>query len=70
VVGAPEAATLFDHVRFGPPYEREEAMRLARDGALALHPVKERSVQRDAVAIADAKRPQRYDRGNAPPQSA
>jgi hypothetical protein len=70
VVGAPEAATLFDHVRFGPPYEREEAMRLARDGALALHPVKERFVQRDVVAIADAKRSQRYDRDNAPPQSA
>jgi hypothetical protein len=70
VVGAPEAATLFDHVRFGPPYEREEAMRRARDGALALHPVKERTVQQDVVALAEAKRSRRYDRDDARPQSA
>jgi hypothetical protein len=56
VLGAPEAATLFDHVRFGPPYGREEATRLARHGAVALHPVKERTVQQEVVAIADANR--------------
>jgi hypothetical protein len=56
VVGAPESATLFDHVRFGPPYGREEATRLAGNGAVALHPVKERTVQQEVVAIADANR--------------
>jgi hypothetical protein len=56
VLGAPEGATLFDHVRFGPPYVREDATRLARDGALALHPVKERETQQEVVAIADANR--------------
>jgi hypothetical protein len=55
VIDAPGAASMFDHVRYGPPYEREEAMRLVRDGALALHPVKERTVQQEVVAIADAK---------------
>jgi hypothetical protein len=67
VVGAPEGATLFDHVRFGPPYEREEAVRVARDGALALHPVKERVTQQEIVAVADTN--PRYDRDNARPQS-
>ena len=55
VIDAPESATLFDHVSFAPPYEREEALRLARDGALALHPVKEEAIQREAVDIAGAK---------------
>jgi hypothetical protein len=55
VVDAPESATLFDHVRFGPSYGREEATRLARDGAVALHPIKERPVQQEVVAIAHAK---------------
>ncbi len=63
VVGAPEGATLFDHVRFGPPYAREDATRLARNGALALHPVKERATQQEIVAIAE------YDRDDARPQS-
>lgn len=54
VVGAPQSATLFDHVRYGPPYEREDAARLARNGALALHPVKEPATQQEIVAIADA----------------
>jgi len=52
VLGAPETATLFDHLRFGPPYAREEATRLARDGALALHPVRDRAIQREVMAIA------------------
>jgi hypothetical protein len=52
VLGPPEGATLFDHVRFGPPYDREEATRLASEGALALHPLKERADQHEAVAIA------------------
>jgi hypothetical protein len=56
VIDAPEAATVFDHVRFGPPYEREEALQLARDGALALHPVKEEAIQHEVAAIADANR--------------
>jgi hypothetical protein len=56
VLNTPDNASLFDHVRFGPPYEREEAMRLARDGAMALHPVKERAVQQEVVAIAGANR--------------
>jgi hypothetical protein len=56
VLGAPADATLFDHVRFGPPYMREEATQLARRGALALHPVKERTIQQEVVAIADANR--------------
>jgi hypothetical protein len=56
VTGAPGDAALFDHVRFGPPYEREEAVRLAREGALALHPLKERAAQRDAVLAADESR--------------
>jgi len=56
VLDAPEAATLFDHVRFGPPYEREDALRLARDGALALHPVKEEAIQHEVVDIANANR--------------
>ena len=56
VLGAPESATLFDHVRFGPPYEQEDVMRLARDGALALHPVKERATQQEVVAIANGNR--------------
>jgi len=59
VLGPPEGATLFDHVRFGPPYEREDAMRLARDGALALHPVKERATQQEAVATSISSRPRR-----------
>ena len=63
VVGPPEGAALFDHVRFGPPYAREDAVRLARGGALALHPVKERATQQEVVAIAE------YDRDNARPQS-
>jgi hypothetical protein len=70
VVGAPETATLFDHVRFGPPYGREEASRLAQGGALALHPVKERAVQQDVVAAATAALSPRYDRDDARPQSA
>ena len=41
VVGAPDSASLFDHVRYGPPYAQEDAMQFARDGALALHPVKD-----------------------------
>jgi hypothetical protein len=57
VLGAPEAATLFDHLRFGPPYGREEATRLARHGALALHPVRERAIQQEVMAaIAGASR--------------
>ncbi len=52
VVGAPEGASLFDHVRFGPPYTREEATQAARQGALAVHPIKERQVQREVVTIA------------------
>jgi hypothetical protein len=56
VVDAPEGATLFDHVRFGPPYDREDAMQLALAGALALHPVKERATQQEVVAITDANR--------------
>jgi hypothetical protein len=67
VLGPPEGATLFDHVRFGPPYEREAATRLARDGALALHPVKESALQHEVVAIAD--RSPRYDRDDGRPQS-
>jgi hypothetical protein len=56
VVDAPKTATLFDHVRFGPPFAKEEATQLAGDGAVALHPVKERTVQQEVVAIADANR--------------
>jgi hypothetical protein len=56
VVNAPPGSSLFDHVRFGPPFERDDAMRLAREGALALHPVKERTTQHEAVGIADAGR--------------
>jgi hypothetical protein len=51
VVDAPREATLFDHVRFGPDYGLQEATRLARNGALALHPVKDRTV-REALAAA------------------
>jgi hypothetical protein len=68
-------STLFDHVRFGPPYEREEAVRLAGEGALALHPLKDRDVQREVVAIAAANQAppdtvlRHYDRSDARPQS-
>ena len=55
VIGAPEAATLFDHLRYGPPYAREEATQLARQGALALHPVRERAVQTEALAVAESR---------------
>lgn len=56
VLGPTEGATLFDHVRYGPPYEREEALKLARAGALALHPLKDRATQRDVVAAAWSSR--------------
>jgi hypothetical protein len=56
VLGPPEGTTLFDHLRFGPPYEREEAAQLAREGALALHPVRDRAMQQEVLAIADAGR--------------
>jgi hypothetical protein len=55
VLGAPPTARLFDHLRFGPPYEREEALRLARSGALALHPVRDRAIQQEVLAIAEAQ---------------
>lgn len=55
VLDAPATATFFDHLRFGPPYEREEAMRLARSGALALHPVRDRAIQREVMAAAAAQ---------------
>jgi hypothetical protein len=48
VTGAPEGSTLFDHLRYGPAYGMEEATALARQGALALHPVKDPAV-REAV---------------------
>jgi hypothetical protein len=67
VLGPSEGATLFDRVRFGPPYARDDATRLARAGALALHPVKERTTQRETVAIA-VESPG-YDREDARPQS-
>jgi hypothetical protein len=57
VLDAPDTATLFDHVRFGPQYGLEEATRLARRGALAIHPVKDRAVREALVAAAREAKP-------------
>ena len=54
VSDAREVTTAFDHVRLGPPYGSDEAMRAARRGALALHPVKDPAVQRAVVDVARA----------------
>lgn len=45
VLDAPASATLFDNLRVGPDYGMEEAIRLAGEGALALHPVKDPAVR-------------------------
>jgi hypothetical protein len=55
VVDAPASASLFDHLRFGPDYGMEEAVRLAGEGALALHPVKDPAVRRALLSAAAAK---------------
>lgn len=52
VLDARENTAIFDHVRYAPPYELEEATRAARHGALALHPVKDRAAQRELVDLA------------------
>ncbi len=52
VLNAREVSAAFDHVRIGPSYELDEAMRAARRGALALHPVKDPAVQRALVDFA------------------
>ena len=57
VLDAPEGATLFDHLRFGPEFGLEEATRLARQGALALHPVKDRAVREALLAAPRAAEP-------------
>jgi hypothetical protein len=56
VIGPPKTAKLFDHLRYGPPYEREEATDLARRGALALHPVRDLATRREVNAIAQGAR--------------
>jgi hypothetical protein len=55
VLDAPASATLFDHLRFGPDYGREEAVRLAGEGALALHPVKDPALRRELLSAVPAK---------------
>jgi len=55
VLDAPASASLFDHLRFGPDYGMEEALRLAGEGALALHPVKDPAVRRALVSAAAPK---------------
>jgi hypothetical protein len=55
VLDAPPSATLLDHLRFGPDYGMEEAVRLAGEGALALHPVKDPAVRRALASAAPAK---------------
>lgn len=52
VLDAREVSPIFDHVRFGPPHELDEARHAAREGAFALHPVKDRATQRELVDIA------------------
>lgn len=52
VLNARESSAIFDHVRYAPPYEPEEARHAAREGALALHPVKDRAAQRELVDVA------------------
>jgi hypothetical protein len=52
VLDAREVSAISDHVRYGPPYELDEGTRAAREGALALHPVKDRAVQHSLVDVA------------------
>lgn len=52
VLDARELSAIFDHVRYGPPYELDEGTRAARQGALAVHPVKDPAVQHDLVDVA------------------
>jgi hypothetical protein len=52
VLDARQVTAAFDHVRLGPTYELDEAIRAARQGALALHPVKNPAVQRAVVDVA------------------
>jgi hypothetical protein len=55
VLDAPASASLFDHLRFGPDYGMEEAVRLAGEGVLALHPVKDPAVRRALLSAVPAK---------------
>jgi hypothetical protein len=55
VIDAPQSASLFDHLRFGPDYELDEAVGLAGAGALALHPVKDPAVRRELLSAVPAE---------------
>jgi hypothetical protein len=57
VLDAPEDATLFDQVRFGPEYGLDEATQIARNGALALHPVKDRTIREALIAATREAKP-------------
>jgi hypothetical protein len=55
VIDAPPSASLFDHLRFGPDYDLDEAVRLVGAGALALHPVKDPAVRRALLSAVPAE---------------
>jgi hypothetical protein len=55
VLDAPPSTSLFDHLRYGPDYGMDEAVRLAGEGALALHPVKDPAVRRALLSDVPAK---------------
>ena len=55
VLDAPPSASLFDHLRYGPDYDLDEAVGLAAAGALALHPVKDPAVRRELLSAVPAE---------------
>jgi hypothetical protein len=52
VLDARAVTAAFDQVRLGPPFELDEGIRAAREGALALHPVKDPAIQHAVVDVA------------------